>query len=158
MVDQQFQGGYSGGYASPQAPAMSTYSSQPQSAIETANEERIQEIAEAIIDEKWSDLIKNVELILNWKDTVETRIAKMEEQIAGVKENFDKLHEGILGKVGEYDKNVKDIGVELKALEEVFKRILPGFVENVNELSRITGYLKKKPVAANPGTIPKKII
>jgi len=97
-------------------------------------------------------------LILNWKDTVETRIAKMEEQIAGVKENFDKLHEGILGKVGEYDKNVKDIGVELKALEEVFKRILPGFVENVNELSRITGYLKKKPVAANPGTIPKKII
>ena len=158
MVDQQFQGGYSGGYASPQAPAMATYQSQPQSAIDAANEERIQEIAEAIIDEKWRDLIKNVELILNWKDTVETRIAKMEEQITNVKDSFDKLHEGILGKVGEYDKSVKDIGVELKALEEVFKRILPGFVENVNELSRITGYLKKKPMPASQGTITKKVI
>ena len=37
-----------------------------------------------------------------------------------------------------------DIGVEIKALEKVFQKILPGFMENVNELSRISRDMKVK--------------
>ncbi|HLC99104.1 MAG TPA: hypothetical protein VJC00_03800, partial [Candidatus Nanoarchaeia archaeon] len=60
--------------------------------------------------------------------------------------SFDRLHEGVLGKIGEYDKGIVDIGVEIKALEKVFQKILPGFMENVNELSRITSSMKGKAV------------
>ncbi len=123
----------------PVQPPMGGMAQQP-----TMDDERIQEIAESIIDEKWSDLIKNVQLILDWKQNVEGRLAKIQQQFTDLKESFDKLHEGVLGKVGEYDKHVGEVGTELKALEQVFSKILPGFMENVNELSRITGYLKKK--------------
>ncbi|MFO8015941.1 MAG: hypothetical protein R6U32_02460 [Candidatus Woesearchaeota archaeon] len=107
-----------------------------------ATEERIQEIAEAIIDEKWSELISNVNKIVEWKDETESRITKIEQQMKDLKESFDKLHEGVLGRISEYDKGIKEIGTEIKALEKVFQKILPGFVENVNELSRITSKMK----------------
>ncbi|MBI4149900.1 hypothetical protein HY488_00690 [Candidatus Woesearchaeota archaeon] len=112
-------------------------------------DERIQEIAEAIIDEKWTDLINNVNKILDWKDTTESRVARIEQAIQDMKSSFDRLHEGVLGKISEYDHGLQDIGTEIKALEKVFQKILPGFIENVNELSRITQQIKKTPSPMN---------
>ena len=106
------------------------------------DEERIQEIAEAIIDEKWTDLIENVNRILEWKDSIESRLSKLEQKVGDVKDQFDKLHEGVLGKIGEYDKGIVNLGTEIQALEKVFQKVLPGFVDNVNELSRITSKMR----------------
>ncbi|MBI2147759.1 hypothetical protein HYU19_04780 [Candidatus Woesearchaeota archaeon] len=106
-------------------------------------EERIHEIAESIIDEKWASLIENVNKILDWKDATESRISKMEQSIEDLKHSFDKLHEGVLGRIGDYDKSMVDLGTEIKALEKVFQKILPSFMENVSELSRITQRVKK---------------
>ncbi|MBI1969996.1 hypothetical protein HYS48_04850, partial [Candidatus Woesearchaeota archaeon] len=47
-------------------------------------------------------------------------------------------------KIGNYDQSIKDVSTEIRALEKVFQKILPGFVENVNELSRIAQTLKGK--------------
>ncbi len=106
-------------------------------------EERIQEIAEAIIEEKWAELITNVNKILDWKDATETRIARIEQAMQDMKDSFDRLHEGVLGKISDYDHGLQDVGTEIKALEKVFQKILPGFMENVNELGRITQQMKK---------------
>ena len=46
--------------------------------------------------------------------------------------------------MGEYDKNMKEVGTDIKALETVFKKILPSFTENVAELSRITKRVKEQ--------------
>ncbi len=109
-------------------------------------DERIQEIAEAIIDEKWSSLLESINTIADWKEKTEGRFIKIETQMQELKDNFDRLHEGVIGKISEYDKGIQNIGVEIKALEKVFQKILPGFVENVNELSRITQRVKKQAV------------
>ena len=108
------------------------------------SEERIHEIAEAIIEEKWTELIDNVNRIIEWKDNTESKINKLQQQVSDLSNSFDKLHEGVLGKISEYDRGIVDIGVEIKALEKVFQKILPGFMENVNELSRITAKMKGK--------------
>jgi len=113
---------------------------------------RIEEIAEAIIDEKWDDLIKSIERIVEWKDRVEARIISIEQQMKSMKSDFDKLHTSILEKVGDYDQSIVAVGTDIKALEQVFKKILPGFVENVNELGRIADTMKK----ANPSASLKK--
>jgi hypothetical protein len=105
--------------------------------------ERIEEMAEAIIDEKWDELIKNINKIVEWKDKTESRIGKMEQQMTDVKEHFDKLHKAIIGKISEYDQNIINVGTEVKAMERVFQKLLPTFSENVNELSRITKGIKK---------------
>jgi hypothetical protein len=117
----------------------------PPTAVPPATDttERVQEVAEAIINEKWSELIGSVNKIMEWKEATESRITKIEQKFADLEKNFDALHSGVLEKIGEYDKSVAEIGTDIKALEKVFQKILPGFMENVGELSRITQDMKK---------------
>ena len=106
--------------------------------------ERIEEIAEAIIEEKWKDVLKNIDKVTAWKSQIDSKVASMERDVNNLKASFDKLHTAILGKIGEYDQNIVDLGAEIKAMERVFQKLLPTFTENVSELSRITSKLKKK--------------
>lgn len=101
-----------------------------------------EELIETIINEKWQDVSKNIDKMLEWKDKVDQRIVKIETQFSELKDQFESLHTGILGKISEYDATVKDVGTEVAALEKVFSKILPTFTENVNELSRLTKDLK----------------
>ncbi len=106
--------------------------------------ERIEELAEAIIDEKWNEIVKSINKIIEWKDRTEARILKIEQQFVDMQKQFDTLHKGVLGKIGEYDRNVTAIGSDIKALEKVFQKVLPIMTENVNELSRITADMKQR--------------
>jgi hypothetical protein len=108
--------------------------------------ERIEEMAETIIDEKWDELIKNINKIVDWKDKTEARLTRMEQEMKDLRDSFDKLHKAIIGKISEYDQNIINVGTEIKAMERVFQKILPTFTENVNELSRITKGISKKPI------------
>ena len=68
----------------------------------------------------------------------------MQEQFKNLKEQFDKLHQAIIGKIGEYDKNILTVGAEVKAMEKVFSKVLPVFTEKVSELKDITDRLAQK--------------
>ncbi len=102
------------------------------------DKERIEQIAEAIIDEKWNDLIKDINKIMELNKETESKLTKMEVEIKNLRENFDSLHKGVLGKITEYDQNLVNVGTEIKAMEKVFQKILPTFTENINKLSRLT--------------------
>lgn len=104
--------------------------------------ERTEEIVEAIINERWEELTKNINKIVEWKDKTDARIAKIEQSVTDVRAEFDRLHQGVVGKVSEYDKNIVNVGTEIKAMEKVFQKILPTLTENVNELSMVTKQLK----------------
>ncbi len=103
---------------------------------------KVEEISEAIIDEKWQDLLKDFGKLIEWKGSMEQRLAALEQRFTDLKTAFDNLQSGIVGKVGEYDQSVKDVSSEMKALEQVFQKIIPTMTENVNELSRITRNMK----------------
>ena len=111
--------------------------------IDPSSMERIEEIAEAIIDEKWNEIVKSVNKIIDWKDRTETKIIKIEQQLVDMKQDFDNLTKGVLGKIGEYDENLTNIGTEIKAMEKVFQKVLPQLTENVNTLDRLTKDIKK---------------
>ena len=101
-----------------------------------------EELIEAIIDEKWNELVKDINKIIDWKVAAEGRLSAMEQEVKDLKDNFDKLHQAVVGKVGEYDQHILDVGAELKAMEKVFAKVLPVFTENVSALTRITDDLK----------------
>ena len=105
---------------------------------------RIEEIAEGIIDEKWDSLIEEVKKIIDWKDGVETTITKLHGDVDKLKTDFGELHQGVLGKLEDYDTRMSEVGTELKAVGKVFKDVVPEFVENVKELKGITKGIKKK--------------
>lgn len=104
--------------------------------------EKIEEIAESIINEKWEDLMKDIGKMIEWKNKVETRVTSMEQEMRDLKNNIENLHKAIIAKVGEYDQNILNVGTEIKAMEKVFQKVLPRMTENVNELSRITDNIK----------------
>ncbi len=110
---------------------------------EASYDEKIEEIAEAIIEEKWNELLKDINKIIEWKTTMEANMKALEQRQVELKQSFDSLQKAILSKVNDYDQNITDVGTELKALEKVFQKILPTFTENVNELSRTVKEMKK---------------
>ena len=86
------------------------------------DKERIEEVAEAIIDEKWDELVKNINKIIEWKNKSEAKISSLEQQFKDLKNDFDKLHQAVIGKIGEYDQNILNVGTEIKVMEKVFQK------------------------------------
>jgi DNA-binding transcriptional MerR regulator len=106
------------------------------------NRDLIEETTEAIINEKWKEITGNLQKIISWKENMEAKLNHLEGNFKSLQNNFDKLHQAIIGKIGEYDQNILNVGTEVKAMEKVFQKILPTFTENVSELSRLTEKLK----------------
>lgn len=100
--------------------------------------ERIEAITESMIDEKWEELIGEVKKIVEWKNKIEEKQARIQNDLDKLKDDFKVLHQGVLGKLDDYDSRMKDVGVELKAVGKVFKDVIPEFVDNVKELKGIT--------------------
>ncbi|PIN81148.1 hypothetical protein COV13_02130 [Candidatus Woesearchaeota archaeon CG10_big_fil_rev_8_21_14_0_10_32_9] len=109
-----------------------------------------EELVEAIIDEKWNDLVRDLNKIVDWKNTTNNRMISLEQRFEDIRREFDKLHSAIISKIDDYDRNITNVGAEVKAMEKVFSKVLPVFTENVSELSRISKDFNKKPV-------PKKV-
>lgn len=103
-----------------------------------------EELIESIIEEKWKDFAKDINKVVEWKNRTEQKISLIEQEFSDLKTNFDKLHQAVLGKIGEYDKNILNVGAEVKAMEKVFSKVLPVFTEKVNDLSKVADEMKKK--------------
>jgi SOS response regulatory protein OraA/RecX len=127
--------------ALPPRPEFQNNPSQPPMTM--PSNDNVEEMVESIVNEKWQDSEKKLKEISQWQKDTEDSISRLDEKLNGLKEEFDKLHQAVIGKIGEYDKNILSVGAEIKAMEKVFSKVLPVFTENVGELSRITEKLKK---------------
>lgn len=122
---------------------MQQQQSMPMSGLQSSPEELI----EAIIDEKWNELVKDINKVVEWKQKADAKLAAMEQQMNDMQAQFDKLHQAIVGKVGDYDKHILEVGTQLQAMEKVFGKVLPTFIDNVSELSAITQRMKSSDTA-----------
>jgi hypothetical protein len=119
------------------------YPAQAQSSFSNNDDiAEIEELIEQIIDEKWKEIEKNIAKVIDWKERTESDMQLLRQQITDLKDEFDSIQKAIVGKVGEYDKNLVSVGSQLAAMEKAFSKMLPSFVENVGELDRITKRLK----------------
>lgn len=102
-----------------------------------------EEYVEAIIDEKWTELEDDIQKVIEWKNRSEQQISLLSQQVADVKDRFEKLHASLIGKIEDYDKNILEVGAEIKAMEKVFSKVLPAFTDNVKELGEISRTMRK---------------
>ncbi|MEW6063498.1 MAG: hypothetical protein AB1571_03980 [Nanoarchaeota archaeon] len=127
-------------------PAMPSVSMPTPSATTRGREtiEMVEEIAESIVNEKWQDLMSSLGNIVVWKENMQTDIRSIKQEIVRVEERFESLQRAVLGKIGEYDKHMLDVGSEVRALEKVMSKIIEPLTQNIKDLNRITQELKKK--------------
>ena len=105
--------------------------------------DRIEEIAESIIQEKWEELVKNIGNLTLWREKINTDTLSIKQELIRTQQRFENLEKAILGRITRYDENIRDIGSEMKALEKVFERIITPLTTNIKELTKITNELKK---------------
>lgn len=107
-------------------------------------EEKIQEVAELIVDEKWDDMTKRIGNLGLWKSRVETEITSIKQEIFRMQNTFQGLQNAIAGKLDDYNKNIMNVNSEMKALEGVLQKILEPLSQNIRDLNKITNELKRK--------------
>lgn len=130
-----------------QQPYQQQYQFQPtpheMKAPASLDEERIQEVAEAIIDEKWEAIAKDIRRMIEWKESSENRLAKLEQQMIDLRLSIESLTKSMVSRISAYDQNIVDVGTEIKAMEKVFQKVLPNLTESVNKLDRMTKGVKE---------------
>ena len=136
---------YEQSYPPPQPPFQSFQPPREIQAPVSIDEERIQEVAEDGIDEKWEEFAKDIKKVIEWKERSDERLSKLEQQIIDLRMSIDSLTKSIMSKISSYDQNIVDVGTEIKAMEKVFQKVLPTLTENVNKLDRLTKGVKHLP-------------
>ena len=110
---------------------------------ERQSSDQFQELAESIIDEKWQKVLEDIGDLAVWKEKVRSDIVSLKQELLRMEARFENLQNAITGKIKDYDKNIGDVGTDIKALEKLLQNILQPLSTNVKELSKITERLKK---------------
>ncbi|MEM4713981.1 MAG: hypothetical protein QXQ79_00335 [Candidatus Nanoarchaeia archaeon] len=106
--------------------------------------EEIEEIAEAIIAERWQKLTKELDEIKKIQEEFSASLSGLTERLGILEKRMDTVIQQVLGKVEEYGKGISDVGVELKALQKMFNTLMPTFTENIKELQELVEKAKEK--------------
>ena len=108
-------------------------------------------------NEKWLEVKSKIADVIEWKTYAEKRISSVDDRIKRIEGSLDRLQAALLSKVQEYGRSIKDLGAEMSGLQGAFGKILTPFVDNMRELSKITGELKTAGKKIPKIKIPKKI-
>ena len=103
-----------------------------------------EELVEAIIDEKWSELSDNITKVIDWKNQTNEKILLLEQKYEDLHKEFDKVHKALIGKLEKYDESIGGVNANVSAMEKTFGKMLPLFSENISELSKVVSELKTK--------------
>jgi len=106
--------------------------------------ESIEEIAEAVIAEKWEEFKSKVGDITEFKTHVETRLKELNDRLKRVEIALDRINAAILTKMEEQESSVKNLTREVEGLENTLTKIINPLVSSVKELKEITETAKKE--------------
>ncbi len=128
-----------------QQPSIQNFPTQPVKVDYTpSNIDELEELVESIINEKWRSLIENFGDIGLWREKVRTEVLSIKQELRRMEARFENLQRAVLGKITNYDENIKEVGSEVRALEQVFQKIMEPLTTNIKELEKVTKKLKEK--------------
>jgi len=115
--------------------------------------DKIQQISEQIIEERWADIVNNIKKVAEWKERTEDRIRNVELKLGVLTEQVKSVEESVLDRMKQYDTHVVQFSSDFKAMEMVFKDVVPKFTQGIQELSRLVDEFKEK---VSPGSQKSK--
>ena len=109
-------------------------------------DEKINELIEKYLEEKWQVVAQFLQDLKAWKNTVDNEIRELREEVTKLKARVDEIENGSQQKMNEVARTIMDLGAEIKAMERVLQQMLPDLVSSVRELSKIVSELKSMKV------------
>ncbi len=119
---------------------------QPQSYIQAAPSENysddsiirdIQEVAEAIVAEKWETISREFDKIRASQEDVVRKVDELTTTLGNFESRVNNLEAGVFEKIRTFNDTVEKIGAEIKAMEQIFSKIIPSFSATVSRLSEV---------------------
>ena len=111
--------------------------------VDRIRKEEVEALIEQIIEEKWGTITAGIGDINIWKEKVRTEIISIKQELLRLEHRFEEINKAIAGKVTQYDKSIKSVGADVKAIEKLLQKILQPLTSNIKELQRLTTKLKK---------------
>lgn len=117
----------------------------PQYEYPSADTETMTDIAQQAVDEKLEKVNKQIQNLEKIKTEIKGRILDIDSRLTRIEKTIDLLQTSILGKIGEYWKNVSDLKDEMQATQESFSKILNPLSEQMEKIRAISGTTKTQP-------------
>ena len=95
----------------------------------------IEEVVEAVVEEKWKQLEFRIDAIEKRFDAVNERLHDVDLQIRTLKESGTSASGGIEGKLDQYHENLDQIDARIGSIEKAFKETLPSMIESVRAVN-----------------------
>lgn len=130
-----------GEVAPSKAPEMPVFGAKVEK-VRGAKIEEMERILEEIVDERWKDVTARFKTLEELKGKIEVKIDELNIKVNGLVKRMDNISNVMMTKVEEYDKTMKDVDVEIKALEKVMQKLVPNMAEQVKELRDIVTGLR----------------
>ena len=115
------------------------YQQYPQYEYPSTDTETMTDIAQQAVDEKLEKVNKQIQNLEKIKTEIKGRILDIDSRLTRIEKTIDLLQTSILGKIGEYWKNVSDLKDEMQATQESFSKILDPLAEQMNKIRTISG-------------------
>jgi len=103
----------------------------------------MEEIAEALVDEKWHKMMEELGDINAWKEKTNNDVNAIKQEIMRMQNRFENLQNSVVGRVKEYDHSISDVGIEIKALGKLLSNIISPLTTNVKALEKLIKDLKE---------------
>jgi|GEM_PF-2213071 len=104
----------------------------------------IEEIAEAVVSEKWEKVSKEINDMKKSTDDLSSTVNGMQERMSNLEKKMDMVIQQVLGKVEEYGRGISDVSTELKAMQKVFGTMVPTMTDNIKDLQELVDKAKTK--------------
>lgn len=95
----------------------------------------IEEVVEAVVEEKWKQLEFRIDAIEKRFDAVNERLHDIDLQMRTIKESGTAASGGIEGKLDQYHENLDQIDARIGSIEKAFKETLPSMIESVRAVN-----------------------
>ncbi len=116
-------------------PAMPEMGEVPVALSSTPTATEVEEVVEAVVEEKWKQLEFRLDSVEKRFDAVNERLHDIDLQMRTIKESGNVASGGIEGKLDQYHDNLDQIDARIGSIEKAFKETLPSMIESVRSVN-----------------------
>lgn len=95
--------------------------------------ETIKDISSQVIEDKLSDLQKEIDSVIKLRTNIKFKIQSMENRIAKLEAIIEQLQYSIIKKIGEYGEKIENISNEMQFTQSSFAKLINPIFENQKE-------------------------
>ena len=115
----------------------------------------INEIADQIVEEKTNQLKKQIATLIKFKEEKTSEIDMLNQRLSKIENSFNDLQMAIIGRIGEYGQDIKNIAKEMHMTQDSFSKIINPLTDRARGYSDSEENTRPKPKTTSKSDKPE---